>query len=76
MSYAHRLLVLEQTERTLITAFLINDKSVQFCRCLCTSSAGLAYETSCAVPIHRESGCGHAEGLYQLHAFFTAGNLG
>ncbi len=49
---------------------------VQFCRCLCTSSAGLAYETSRAVPIHRESGSAIPEGLYQLHAFFTAGNLG
>jgi hypothetical protein len=52
MSYAHHLLTLEQSERTEVTAFLINDKIVPFCRCRCTSSAGLAYETSRAVPIH------------------------
>jgi hypothetical protein len=76
MSYAHRLLAIEQTERTEVTAFLINDQIVQFCRCR-VQSGGLEYETSHTVPVRRESGSSTIpEGLYQLHAFFTAGNLG
>jgi hypothetical protein len=77
MSYAHRLLAIEQTERTEVTAFLINDQIVQLCRCRVQSSGGLEYETSHTVPVRRESGSSAIpESLYQLHAFFTAGNLG
>jgi serine/threonine protein kinase len=73
MSYAHRLMAIEQPHRTEVTAFLINDGIVQFVRCSRTPDGGFFCETSRTAPVRRPVPTDPIpEGLYQLYEFFMS----
>ncbi len=73
MSYAHRLLAVEQPERGEITGFLINDKSVLFLKAICAHSGQLTFFMTEESSVQRKTANDPIPmGLHFLFSFFKS----